>query len=394
MYASRLIPAAFLAVALVIPATTGFAQANPAMASAARAQSGEQLEVSITASDAHAVEPFPIRLVLRLHNAGKRTLWLYTPAIDASAMNGNPGGSSLAVHLEPEEKAGATSSVPAMGSVLRVAGFPRSQLIPLAPGSDSTENLAIQAAPAMAPTTRGQEPRWGSYRLSLVYSAGYPNGNEIRRTLGVDLWVGSILTNAVNISLAPPASSAEGMILGTVTNRNGLTLAGILVSLTDSDERLVAQSVTNPDGGFQFSHLPFGRYWITVRDLGADRDTSFFEHADLSAGEPDARMKLIMLDQEVYEANRVLHKPVLFRIDDGAGNPVADAELKILWSDGPLIQNLKIDANQNGLAVANLIPGSNYVTVSKRHCPKLDQMAGVRPGGGIDAFAFTFICKK
>jgi hypothetical protein len=152
--------------------------------------------------------------------------------------------------------------------------------------------------------------------------------------------------------------------------------------------------VTGYDGAFSFSHLPFGRYWVTVRRPAATENTGFFEYADLSASQPEASLKMIMLSPEEYEAKELLHKPVLFRVSDNAGAPVPNAALDILWSSGTIMESLRAATDENGLAVINLLPGSNYVTIRKHHCPKLDQMANVAAGRGIDGFAMTLDCGK
>lgn len=364
------------------------------------------LEVSISAGEGRVVAPFSLRVTLHFHNNAKRTLWLYRPVAGAGTVNGNPGGSSLAVHLEPAAAQSETPdtgvqhgpasplSNPAMGTVLRISGFPHPQLMALEPGGNATENVVIHAVPSVLKSPAGSMPLWGAYTMFLVYSASYPDGAELRRSLGVDLWSGSVSSNAVEVTLQPPAVAAGGVVSGKVVNHEGQAEAGILVSLTDNQEHLITQSVTGFDGGFRFGHLPFGRYWVTVRRLGADQDTSFFEHTDLSSAQPDAPLKLIMLNQEVYEAKQVLHKPVLFSIRDGAGNPVADAQIKLLWSNGPVLENAKVETDENGLAVVDLIPGSNYATITKHHCPKVDQLANVAPGSGIDGFSITYNCEK
>lgn len=365
---------------------------------AAQAAPGEPLSVTISTPQAVVTEPLPLRLTLHFHNAGQHTLWLYRPAGPAGERGGTSAGSTLSIHLEPvsPDAAGTAEAAltPALGTAFRVPGFPQPQLMPLAPGADAEENAVIRILPAKISRIGGGAPLWGKYKLILAYGAHYPNGSELRQALGVDIWSGSISTNALTFTLQPANPSNAGMISGNVINRKGLTLEGILVSLTGNSERLDAQSVTGPDGGFRFDHLPYGRYWVTVRDLEVDEDSSFFEHADVSSAAPDASMKLMMLNQQVYEAKRLLHKPVLFRIENGAGKPQAGAQLKILWSNGPIIENLKAETNDDGVAVVNLVPGSNYVTVTRRHCPKVDQVANVAPGGGIDGDSITFNCEK
>ncbi|MGH9448900.1 MAG: MSCRAMM family protein, partial [Terriglobia bacterium] len=212
--------------------------------------------------------------------------------------------------------------------------------------------------------------------------------------LRVRVWQGSLGSNRLPIQLRPAPAANVASVGGAVLSREMQPDWGILVSLSDWNERLIAQSVTGNDGGFSFSRLPYGRYWVTVRQPGADYETGFFEHADLSASHPDARLKLIMLNQEEYEANQMLHKPVLFRIVDGAGNPVNGAMLHILWSNGTVMETVRAVTGQDGLAETNLLPGSNYVTIEKRHCRKEDRMANAAAGIGIEGFSITYDCGK
>lgn len=378
----------------IVPVFVVFSAARVGFA--AQAAPAESLSVTISTSQAVVSEPLPLRLTLRFHNPGPHTLWLYRPAGPAGEGGGSSGGSTLSIHLDPVSPgpigAAGAVSVPAVGAAFRVPGFPHPQLMPLAPGADAEENAVIRIAPAKIGRT--DAPLWGKYQLILAYGAHYPNGDELRQSVGVDIWSGSTSTNALTFTLQPANPSNAGMISGNVINRKGLTLEGILVSLTDDNQRLDMQSVTGPDGGFRFEHLPYGRYWVTVRDLEADEDTSFFEHADVSSAAPDAGMKLMMLNQQVYEAKRLLHKPVLFRVENGAGSPQAGAQLKILWSNGPMIENLKSETNENGVAVVNLLPGSNYITITRRHCPKVDQVANIAAGEGIDGASITFNCER
>ena len=235
---------------------------------------------------------------------------------------------------------------------------------------------------------------WGAYQLSADYTASYSNGDAIRRGLGVDLWTGSVETNSVTLTLQPPAEADQGQVDGTVTGRKGRMDEGILVSLTDDHEQLMIQVLTGFDGRFRFNHLSYGRYWITVRRPGARRNTSFFEHADVSGSRPSPRLKLIMLHRRVYRSRQMRHKPVLFRVTDLAGHPVAHAALKLLWSNGDVLQNLKAETDEKGLALLSLIPGTNYVTLTGSHCRKKNRTAKVAHGPVIDGFAFTLSCRQ
>lgn len=356
-------------------------------AAPAQSPAAQPLQVSISAAPTGISGSY--QLMLRFHNAGAAPLWLYEPAAEAGGEDALAGGSSLAAHLE---SASTTSlSKPAVGTALEAAGFPHPRLVAVAPGGDQIETVAMNIAPG---TGASGASYWGAYHLSVVYSAAYPNGDSIRRNLGVDLWSGSVMSNSVEITLSPPSSADSGEISGGVTERDGRMAAGIIVSLTDDRERLVQQLITDPSGRFHFAHLPFGRYWVTVRRDGAEDDTSFFEHADLSPSSPAAALKLMMLKPEVYEGKQMLHKPVLIRVRDGSGSPVDSATLAILWSDGSVTESMRLETNPEGIISTALIPGTNYITLSKRHCHKNDQSSEIAPGGGVDSVNLTYDCGK
>jgi hypothetical protein len=359
----------------------------------------QPLQFTISAESPEVIQPLPARLILHFRNVGNHPLWLYRPirdaaAISESSLGPSPGGSTLALHLEPANaQAAAALQMPAVCTLLQPAGMPRPRLVQLAPGSNFQQTVAIHIAPAQR-TGNAHEPLWGAYRISVIYGASYSNGPSINSNLGVDLWQGSIDAGPLPITLEPASAASGGSISGTVVNRQMQPDWGILVSLTDSHNRLMEQMVTGNDGGFSFSQLPYDRYWVTVRTPGSDVNTSFFEHADLSGSHPDAQLKLIMLNPEEDDAKQLAHKPVLFRIRDNAGNALGDTELQILWSNGPVLETVRTETDADGLAEANLIPGANYVTIRRRHCPKQDQLANVAAGTGIDGFAMTVGCEK
>ncbi|MGH9328193.1 MAG: MSCRAMM family protein [Terriglobia bacterium] len=360
----------------------------------------QPLQFSISIPSGTVIEPIAAQITLHFHNSGSQPLWLYEPVRDVTEIppvsatpNSNSGGSSLSVHLElPAAGAGATS--PGTATVLRTPGFPHPNLVELAPGGELQETAVVRINPATRKTSLSPQPIWGTYQISVVYSARYSNGNDIRHSLGVDLWHGTVSSNTVQIVLEPIPAASRDSISGTAVGHDMIPDADVLVSLSDDQQRLIEQTVTAADGGLYFDNLPPGRYWVTVRRLYDAEDTGFFEHADLSSSQPEAQLKLIMLSEQVYEAKRLLHKPVLFRITDLAGNPVAGVKLAIFWTSGTVLQNLKADVNSDGFAVVSLLPGTNYVTLSKHGCRKKDEVANVSSGSGSDGFSFTLNCGK
>src|SRR5204863_8679646 len=71
------------------------------------------------------------------------------------------------------------------------------------------------------------------------------------------------------------AQEITGSIVGTVKDSNGAAVAGATVTITNSDTKLVARTVTtNDDGEFSVPLLPVAFYDITVEA------TSFKKHID------------------------------------------------------------------------------------------------------------------
>ena len=360
------------------------------------------LQLTVSLAESAIAEPFPARVTLHFHNSGSKALWLYHPVRDAAAMfmgevNSTSNGSLIAAHLQLTAAGNASgapgAALPGVGTVLRSAEFPDPGLVSIPGRGDYAEPVAIQLKPARIRTSGGERPLWGGYELSVAYTATFAEAQALRRDAGVDLWTGSISSNAIPLSLAPAPDSARGVISGSVADKETRPDAGILVSISDWNERLITQQVTAADGEFYIDGLPFGRYWVTVRPAGADVNTGFFEHAEVTAARPEARLHLVTLQEDVYQAKQMLHKPVFFRIRDAAGDPQPGAELEILWDDGTVLSNVKIKADDAGLAEAGLIPGSNYVTVRKHGCDKKETVANIPEGNGVAVFPLTIDCK-
>ncbi len=367
----------------------------------ARAQTATQpLTLTISVSQSVIPEPFSATVSLHFHNAGSRAVWLYKPVHDAASMfmgivSPRTGGASLATYLQlirADEGAVAGTS-PGVGTVLRPPDFPHPTAVKLSAGGDATESAVIHLTPATVRTAGGTRPIFGTYRLSVVYSASYANMSALKGT-DVNVWQGSISSNPVTLKIEPAPDSAGGVIAGTVLDRRASPLGGMLVSISDWTEHVITQQVTAADGGFYVDGLPLGRYWVDVRPLGSDRDTGLFEHAVLTNSQPEARLRLIMLHGRVYEGRKMLHKPVFFRITDNAGNPLGGAELSILWDNGTVLSNVKVKNNEDGLAEADVIPGTNYVTVKRHGCRKKNTVANVSHRSGIDAFIIALTCKE
>ncbi len=375
----------------------------------------EALKLLISVEQQTITVPFPARVTLHLHNSGQAPLWLYRRVrgstgassgeaspfgVDDERTHQTPGGSTLAIRLEPVRiQEGQPNRIPeialpAQGRVLESVGLPHPKLVRLAPGEDYEEKTVVRLAPALGGTASKDEPIWGRYRFSAIYAAEYSNGKEIATNLGIVVWQGKIPSNVIELELKPPAASAQGSVAGAVTDSEKRPASGVLVSLSDQEERLVDQLLTDSEGRFSFIHLPFGLYWVTVRRQNSPEDTVMFRHVGLTPAQPAGTMQFMLLNQEIYEAKQMLHKPVLFRVTDSAGRPVDRTTLDITWSSGTVLDHVKGEVLEDGTLALELIPGRNYATLKRRGCPKQDERVDVEAGGGIDGFQVVLECAR
>jgi hypothetical protein len=394
-----------LLVALLLPAL-GKTQTSPGT---------QPLKFLISVEQESITAPFPARVTLHLHNSGQVPVWLYRHVQDPDTLrqmaaipmseeeeqkaNRTTGGSTLVVRLEPatasltQPTGAAQTVVAAETKVLTNVGLPHPTLVKVRPGEDYEEKAIIRIAPAQARVNSSDEPLWGRYRLTATYGAKYSNGDEVAPDLGVTVWQGEVASNTIELELRPPPASSPGSVAGTVRGSQNQPAGGALVSLSDRQERLVGQALTDLEGRFTFDHLPLGLYWITVRRPEVNVETTTFRHVELDSAAPTGTIDLLLLPPETYEPKQVLHKPVLLRVVNGAGNPAAGVALESTWSSGTVLDSVKGETTDDGTLALNLIPGRNYLTLRQRGCPKQEQRVDVRPGGGIDDFRVVLECK-
>jgi hypothetical protein len=365
------------------------------------AASDTSLKLLISIEQQSIAAPFPARVTLHVHNAGNETVWLYRHArgklptprrlLEEDSGPQPTGGSMLTVKLEAVSAGQAAISNPAQGAVFESVGFPKPKLLRLAPGEDYEERTTIRLTPALSEV---QKSIWGTYRLSITYKAQYSNAEEIQRNLKVTVWQGEVSSNTIEVQLQPRGPESRGQVSGTVNTPDSAPIRDAIVSLTDHAERLMDQTTSDPEGRYSFSGLPPGLYWITARRDGATEDTAVFRHVQLTPSEAPATQELVMIPAEIYEPQKMLHKPVLFCITDSAGRPLERVGLETTWSNGPVLENVKGETGSDGAVALELIPGRNFVTLKRRGCPKQEERADVAAGEGIDGFEFTLECAK
>ncbi len=380
-----------LAVVLAVPAGLRAGKTAPAPV----------LTVALAVEQQTIAQPFPVRVVLRFHNAGSQPLWLYrhvrdpmdrarTAEVDENNSNATNGGSRLIVHLERAQA--PEWSEPPHGIVMASVDMPHPRMVALASGAATTEGAVIALEPGYVASGGNAQPVWGKYELSVSYQASYSNGNALSRDLGIDIWQGEALSNTVEVDLEAAPPSASGIVAGKVTNSTGHPLVYMLVSLSDHESHVLSQIITDLNGEFSFPHLPPGTYWVTARRVAATYETAAYEHTDLGTG-ATANVHLVLLDQELYQGKQFWHKPVLLRVTSSAGQPLAGVEVEALKTSGDVAETVKGETDETGTAALELMPGRIYISLKRRKCPETDNHVDVAEGDGIDGAILQMDCK-
>lgn len=381
----------FARLSLALPATPAKGQTTP-----------PELKLLISIEQQAITEPYPARITLHLHNASPHTLWLYRrarakrPPVERVYDENRPaetsGGSTLEVKLEPADAAVAQAATsPAEGTALESVGMPKPKLVKLAAGDDYEEKAVLPLRPAWA---EGRKALWGAYRLAVVYGASFSNADDFQHTLGATLWQGEVISNVLTIELRPAPGDAVGAVAGSAVGPDLQPRTAIRISLSDEQERLIGQQITGPDGRFSFDHLPLGLYWVTARREDATEDTAVFRHAELTSATPRGDTQLVLYPPEIYEPQKLLHKPVLFKIVDTSGQPADKVSLDATWANGSVLDDVKATTIDDGTAVMELLPGRNFVTLKRRGCHEQQERADVAAGEGVDGFKLVSDCPR
>ena len=343
-------------------------------------------------------QPEAARIVLHLHNATPATLWLYRrargphPQAAVVKEEGPSGCSTVTLTLEPADlKAAHAAATPAAATVLEYVGMPKPRLVKLPAGEDYEETSIVHLEPAR---TEGGKEIWGAYRLAVTYSAAYSNSRELEAAVGPAFWQGEVTGSAISLDLRPPLPDSTGVLGGTTLGPDLLPRAGIRVSLSDSQEQLVSQQVTGLDGKFEFTRLPLALYWVTGRREEAAEDTAAYHHEELTASSPTVTTQIVLYPPEIYDAKKVVHKPVLFRVTEPGGRAAPGVALDATGSNGEVIDDVRGVTDDEGMVALALIPGRSSVSLKQRGCREQVERADVAPGAGVDAFKFILDCAR
>jgi hypothetical protein len=389
-------------LALVVTIALAGLSALVSVAPAQGQTSAPALKLLISPDKPFVAEPEPVRIKLHVHNSTSQTLWLYRRArakrppeqraVDEKAPVETTGGSTVEVRLQPVDAQAAQSAIsPAEATVLEYVLMPKPRLVGLEAGGDYDETSIVRLHPALAD---GEKPIWGAYRVAVVYAASFSNADEFQRILDATLWQGEVMSNTITLELRPALPDSVDVLSGSALSKDLKARLGIRVSLQKEEGLLIDQQVTGEDGKFSFAHLPPALFWVTGRQEGATEDTVVFRHQELTRSAPSADVQLVFYPQEISDANRVVHKPTLFRVFDPGGQPLGGIDLDAVYSNGVVIDDVKATTAHDGTATMQLLPGRNSVSLRMHGCPERVERADVNPGVGVDDFKYVLDCKK
>ena len=362
----------------------------------------QTINVLISTQQSFVAPPDAARIRLHLHNPTSGTVWLYRRArgkqiqVETVREENAPieytGGSTVEVKLQPADaKAAAGVASPAQATVLEYVDMPKPRLVKLAAGGDYEETSVIHLDPAMA---EGQKPIWGAYQLTILYGANFSNADQFQRGLDTTLWQGEVSSNTITLELRPPLPDSTGVVSGSAVGQDLKPRSDIRVSLQNEQGLLINQQVTGIDGKFSFAHLPLALYWVTGRREAATEDTVTYRHQELSSAAPTADAQLVLYPPEVTEPKKLVHKPVLVRVFEKGGHPAGGIDVDAVFSNGPVLDDVKATTGDDGFAVMELLPGRNSVSLKRHGCAEQVERADVAPGAGVDSFKFVFDCTK
>jgi len=368
----------------------------------APAAASPQIQLLISVKQPYVAEPEAVRILLHIHNPTAQTLWLYRRARakrppeklveEENQPTKTVGGSAVEVRLQPADSQAMKAVIsPGVATVLEYVNMPKPRLVKLTAGGDYEETSIVHLQPALA---EGQKAIWGAYRLAVVYGASYSNGDQFQRNLGTLLWQGEVTSNTITIDLRPPLPDSVGVVSGSAVGPDLKPRAGVRVSLSDEQGQLINQQVTEADGKFSFTQLPIALYWVIGRREDATEDTVTFHHEELSSATPSVDTQLAFFASEIYEAKKLVHKPVLLRVFDAGGQPEAGIEIDAVFSNGEIVDDVKAVAGDDGTAAMELLPGRSFFSLKRRGCAQQAERADVATGGGVDNLKFVFDCVK
>jgi hypothetical protein len=164
----------------------------------------------------------------------------------------------------------------------------------------------------------------GTFQLP-VYLGGTPAERAVDLTVQDESRIGYLMNvragdspHIIRLQTLPPVP--PGSIAGSVTNRNGLPIAGARADLIawGSDDGVVATTTTGIDGRFQFDEAAVHRYLIQIDSSGY-------------APYMTPRFVIVLPDETVQVKARLkpFDRPVSGRVVDIEGNPVAGATVHI-----------------------------------------------------------------
>jgi hypothetical protein len=168
-----------------------------------------------------------------------------------------------------------------------------------------------------------------------------------RRSFGFALLIGLL---SLGLSASARGQAVNATLLGTVTDSSGAAVAGVKITVTETNTGISRSSETNESGNYVFPDLPPGKYAVTGEQPGFKRSTKTDIDVVVNTTE---RIDLVLAPGDVKETVTVeMEVPIL-------QTERADTGRKL---DAVLTENVPLGTNRNFQNLLNIVPGTTRAT--------------------------------
>ena len=178
--------------------------------------------------------------------------------------------------------------------------------------------------------------------------------------------------NDINNDFVDKAPVETGSIKGTVKDDKGEPLKEVLLTLKDSDGKVVDTAKTDDNGAYEFSNVPVGEYTVTETDPETYTSVSDIDNSDdadttANTETNDNVIPVTVTKDEDDVNNDFVDKAngsavISGKVYDLEGNPVDGAKVKLVHVDGTAVNGVD-GKNISPITVDNITGAYEFINV-------------------------------
>ncbi len=159
-----------------------------------------------------------------------------------------------------------------------------------------------------------------------------------------------LLSLALLIAGAAFSQAVNGTIVGTVTDASGAVVAGVKITLTEVNTRIVHGAQTNASGDFSFPDLPPGTYDVAAEMAGFKKEV---KAGTVLEANNSPRVDLSLQTGDVTQTVEVSATAATLQTERADTGRTMDAQL---------VEELPLGVNRNFQNLLDLVPGTSVET--------------------------------